>query len=300
MVRFFLIGAELWSDRVNTSIYFLPGSDFHFYLLVFGTLLISAAGYIINDYFDIKIDRINKPKKLIVSKYIKKRWAMLIHVVFNSIAILIGLYLSWIYFNLYIISVFLLTTTILWWYSLSLKRKLLSGNIAISILAASVVLLVGWFELPIIEKQYSGSPAGQPFSASSMVTIKWMVLGYAFFAGFTTLIREIIKDLADMEGDAAVNCKTLPLSIGISATKKIILSMIFLFLLFLSVLIYFYLNNSFTLMYFSALVALPLLTSAIVSFTSNSRKGFLLAGNLIKVAMFTGVLYLYFIKDYAS
>lgn len=299
MTNYFLIGAELWSERVNKSIFHFVSSEFDFFLLIFSTVLISAAGYIINDYFDIKIDRINKPDKLIVGKHIKKRWAMLIHVVFNTLAVFIGFYLTFKYWNLYILSVFIFTTSILWLYSLSLKRRLLIGNIAISILAASVVLLVAWFQIPLLEKEYAGIRSGNPFSKASIENIKWMIYLFAFFAGFSTLIREIIKDLADMNGDAAVHCKTLPLVIGVKKTKYTILFLILLFVAFLASIVFYYLNVNFVVTYFITLVAIPLLASAIICYRSNSRKNYILAGNLVKLAMFTGVLFLFFLKDYA-
>lgn len=299
MTRYFIIGAELMKAGINHSIWNFQTTGFDFFLLVLSTVLISAAGYIINDYFDIKIDRVNKPDKVIVGKYIKKRWAMLLHVVFNSLAVLIGLWLTIKYHNFFIVGAHVFTTSVLWLYSLSLKRQLLIGNIAISLLASLVILLVGWFEVHPLFDSYAHVRTGMPFSQFSLHKIKWIVLAYAFFAGFSTLIREIIKDLADVKGDAVIHCKTIPLVWGMRAAKNIILVLAAVFIVFLIALVQQFLPNSFTFLYAGGLVIIPVALAAFLCYQGEQRKTFILAGNLVKMAMFTGGLYAYFLKDYA-
>ena len=66
-----------------------------FILLSLASVLIAAAGYIINDYFDVNIDQVNKPKKNVVDIIVSRRWAILWHFVLSGIGVLLSLYISW-------------------------------------------------------------------------------------------------------------------------------------------------------------------------------------------------------------
>src|SRR5580698_2522985 len=112
-----------------------------FYLLAFSSVLIAAAGYIINDYFDLNIDRVNKPDRLVVDKLIKRRWAIIWHWVLSGFGVLIGVYISWKIRNILIGTTHIVTVVMLWFYSTTFKRKLIIGNIIISLLTAWVILV---------------------------------------------------------------------------------------------------------------------------------------------------------------
>ena len=101
--------------------------NIHFILLLISTTLIAAAGNIINDYFDVKADRINKPEKVIIGIHIKRRWAIILNWIFNSLAFLISLYLSWKFQNVWLIGIPLISINLLWFYSMYYKRKFLSN-----------------------------------------------------------------------------------------------------------------------------------------------------------------------------
>jgi 4-hydroxybenzoate polyprenyltransferase len=183
-----------------------------FWILCLSSVLIAAAGYIINDYFDLNIDRINKPGKMIVEKVIKRRWTIVLHWILSSIGILLGFYLSWKMRNIFIGPANLVCVALLWFYSTTFKRRLLIGNIIISLLTAWVILVLYLCEFrfhrfidplyhPILSKVYKSS-----------------VL-YGAFAFIISLIREIIKDIEDMEGDARYHCRTMPVVWGIHVSK---------------------------------------------------------------------------------
>ncbi len=69
-------------------------SDFHFFLLVLATVLIAAGGYVINDIYDVETDRINKPEKLIINKYITEKNASTLFMILNIIGVGIGFYFA--------------------------------------------------------------------------------------------------------------------------------------------------------------------------------------------------------------
>ncbi|GAA4850052.1 geranylgeranylglycerol-phosphate geranylgeranyltransferase [Algivirga pacifica] len=170
-------------------------SDPSFFLLTLATLLIAAGGYIINDYYDIKIDMINKPDKIVVGKVMRRRVAIFTHTVFSLTGVAIGFYLSRTLGIIMFSSAFWL-----WLYSNQLKRRAFIGNLTIAALTALSVFIINLY---IREN----NP---------------LVYIYGTFAFFISVIREIIKDLEDQKGDEQFGCKTLPIIWGNAKTKALI------------------------------------------------------------------------------
>ncbi len=203
--------------------YSLALSNIDFALLVLATVLISAAGYAINDYFDIKVDRINKPHKIILGKELSRRKAIFSHIILNIIAVLIGFYLAYRVENWILAFLFIAVAVLLWLYSIRYKRKFLIGNIIISVLAAFVIAIVWVFEYNAIISKTTISI--EELQINNFVRI------FALFAFLTTLLREIVKDIEDIKGDAKTGCKTIPIVSGIRPTKNlaILLSLLIIF-----------------------------------------------------------------------
>jgi 4-hydroxybenzoate polyprenyltransferase len=289
-MHFFVIGKLINSfESENRSAEFLVNS-FDFFLLVFSTILIAGAGYIINDYFDIRIDRINKPEKLIVGKYIKKRVAMLTHTGMNIVAVGIGIYLSLKYGSWLPVIFHLITTTLLWWYSVQLKRKFLSGNVVIAILSGMVPLLVGWFELAGIFEEYK-MQLNTLNDLNPFTYCFYMIIVFCIMAVITTLTREILKDMADIKGDESQNCKTVPIVIGISKTKYVV-NVLLLGTIFtiLGLQIMFYTDTKHAF-YIISFVCLPLLISAIITHKGKERIHFIRASDFIKISMIAALIF---------
>jgi 4-hydroxybenzoate polyprenyltransferase len=224
--------------RIHVSYSRENSEPFDFFLLVFSTLLIAAAGNIINDYFDVKADKINKPHKVIIGKYIKPRWAIVLHWILNFVAFVIACYLSWRYKTFWYVFIHLLSINSLWFYSMYFKRRFLIGNIIIAGLTALVPILCGIHFLEFIQSQrdyLSGSwmietplHTGWAFGAYFNT---FVVLVFAFYAGILNLIREIIKDIEDVKGDLVLRAKTLPIVLGKRKTKIIAIVLLVLLLL---------------------------------------------------------------------
>jgi 4-hydroxybenzoate polyprenyltransferase len=122
-------------------------SDIYFFLMVLSTVMIAAAGYIINDYFDVRIDKVNKPERLVVGKGVKRRVAMGAHTVINIIAIFISLYVSYTIGAWKLGLIYFICALGLWFYSTTFKRQFLIGNIVIAFFTALVPLIVGIYDL---------------------------------------------------------------------------------------------------------------------------------------------------------
>lgn len=186
-----------------------------FSLIVLATMLITAAGYAINDYFDLRTDRINKPERIILGRKISRRSAIFYHSLFNIIAVLLGTYMAIRVQNWPLLFVFLIVPTLLWLYSIRYKRKFLIGNIIVAILAGFVVAIVWVFE--------SHALAAEGIRDVDFMNISYFSRVYALFAFLTTLLREIIKDIEDIKGDAKTGCKTIPVVAGVHSTKKLLI-----------------------------------------------------------------------------
>jgi len=193
--RIFLIGPkQQWTDHI---------ADIDLFLLSLSTILIASAGYIINDYYDIKIDTINRPKRIVVGRILKRRTAMGLHIVTNALGILIGVFLS---VKIAVVNIF--AGFLLWFYSNYLKRLPFIGNFIVAFLT---VLVIG-----VIAVYFRQNSA--------------LIYAFAVFAFIISLIREIIKDMADMKGDIAFGCKTLPIIWGIRKTKYLLYILITIFI----------------------------------------------------------------------
>jgi 4-hydroxybenzoate polyprenyltransferase len=211
IIVFTMLGAAYYIHSTN-SFQFVHFHAFDFSLLIFSTILIAAAGNIINDYFDIKADRINKPDSLIIGKYIKKRWAILLHWIFNGVAVAISIYLSVKYKSLWFIFIHVVSGNLLWYYSLILKKKILSGNIVIAIMTGIIPLLTVLFFKVSNESNSVFSPYhAETWSVFINYNLIYLVAICAFFLN---LSREIIKDIQDVKGDKEIQVKSLPMVIG--------------------------------------------------------------------------------------
>lgn len=197
-------------------------NSFAFFLLVISTILIAAAGNIINDYFDIKADLINKPNRVVIGKYVKPRLAIVSHWMINFIAFSIAVYLSWRLQTYWYLFIHLLTINLLWYYSLRLKRAFFIGNFLIAGLTALVPLLVGYyyFHIRAVMPTNADYTNYYPFTEGTIsnytLLLTFAISGFAFAMN---LAREIIKDMEDVEGDKKLRAKTVPIVLGIPKTK---------------------------------------------------------------------------------
>lgn len=235
--------------------------DANLFLLVLSTVFIAAAGYIINDYYDVKIDFINKPKRVVVGRILKRRGVMVAHSILNFFGISIAFYLSvWVG----LISVG--AAFFLWWYSNQLKRLPFIGNFFIGVLTGASIYLVGVY----YQQQV------------------YLINTYAFFAFSITLIREIVKDMEDLKGDADFGCRTLPVLFGIRKTKVFVYILIAAFIF-----IMFYLANRLgnqTLIIYFLILLLPILHFLFLLVKADTVRQFRAISNYCKVIMLSGIL----------
>ena len=266
-----------------------------FILLSLSSVLIAAAGYIINDYFDLNIDRINKPEKVVVEKIIKRRWAIIWHWVLSGIGIGIGFYLSWKIRNIFIGPSNIICVFLLWFYSTTFKKKLLIGNILISLLTAWVigVLYLAEFRLHrFVDPEFHG--------ALSRV-YKFAVV-YGSFAFIISLVREVIKDMEDMEGDARYDCRTMPLVWGLTAAKFFCVCWLTILVAALIFIQFYVLQYRwwFTILFSCLGVIYPILRVLKKLSKAEEPSQFHRLSQIVKGIMLMGILSMIFLKYYTS
>jgi len=263
----------------------------NFILLVTATVLITAAGYVINDYFDIKTDLINRGKVL-VGTSIPRRQAMMWHNILNITGVLLGFFVSWRTGYFWMGILFLLVSGMLYFYSASYKRQFLIGNIIVAFLTAMVPMLVVLYEAPVLYRFYTLNALQPP----DLTIIFYWVGGFALFAFLTTLTREIIKDIEDFEGDIAYGRNTIPVVIGILTTKIVSICLVLVTLVLLFFVWFLFIHDTITLIYISVTVAAPLLFVIYQIIISKSRRQLHSASRIMKIVMFTGILYSVVVK----
>ena len=266
-------------------------SDFRFALVVLSTVLLAASGYIINDYFDIRIDRINKPKKVLVGKSIKRRSALFLHVLLTIGGILTGLFITYVARKEIYALMYIAVPILLWYYSTTFKRHIVIGNLVISFLTGIVVLLVVSVEFAMLSKVHGNSI----LRTEACSTAWFWTTGFAIFAFLTNFIREIIKDTEDIKGDKAVGCKTLPIALGIYLTKVFVTLLVGTSITLIW-LLYFFVDELHTIPhvvpYFIIGFTVPHLLLVYKWITAKEPKDYHIASALNKLIMLLGVLFM--------
>jgi len=254
---------------------------FNLVLLIGSTVIIAAAGNIINDYFDVKADRINKPEKLIITKHIKRRWAIVSHWSFNGIGFISGIYLSIYYQSIIFVFIHLISINLLWFYSMYFKRKVFIGNLIIAILTGMIPVLTLLYVCFSVSLQSDQNVI--TLLISEDLNLIYIV---ALLAALSNLSREIIKDIQDMSGDRLIYVKSLPMVIGVM-NSKIISTIIMILVILLCLYEANNLNWNIPMVLPLAVSAVTLSISGISLFLSDKLK---ISDQLIKVSMLFGVI----------
>lgn len=209
--RHFIIEPLYQFEKLNLTI-----DNTSFFFFVLGYLLLTAGGYAINDYYDIGIDEINRPNKVILRKYLPLSTGLYIYIILTVSGFIISAAVIFALDIHKLLFVLLIVTFLYWFYTTKYKREFLSGNLAVAFLAALAVGIVWLYE-------FFASVQKVNFPVLHIKSITIVTLTYSAFAFILTLVREIVKDVTDMKGDAAFQCQTIPLRFGIAKTKRILI-----------------------------------------------------------------------------
>lgn len=302
VIRYAVVGSFL-----GLSGFELLMDELDFFLLSLSTVMIAAAGYIINDYFDTKVDRVNRPSKIIVGKYIKRRVCMGAHIVISSIAFLIAVYVAYKVGSLKLALIQFLSIGALWYYSVYFKKQVAIGNVVVAVLAALVPFVSGYYELVVQQENAVDTvnltmfylEQGTPFEEVMLLfqqilkNIMQWVIGFSLFAFLSTIIREIIKDIEDYEGDKKYGSNTLPVVYGKKLATRIAQ---FVGLIMMAILVFLQYqqiktNDTTSFMYFLFAIQIPLGFILFQLNKATEKQHFSKLSGYTKLVMLSGIVY---------
>lgn len=294
---FIALTQVLFEFCIYRSIYPVVNADgseiSRFILLMLASVLIAAAGYMINDYFDLNIDQVNKPDKVVVNTIISRRWVIFWHMFLS----LLGLFftVSALPMNDYwhLVLANLASIILLWFYSTTLKKQLLIGNVLISLLTAWVILVIFFSKYPL-------SIHSLLLADKNEVRFFRYAILYASFAFVISLIREVVKDMEDREGDRKYGCRTMPIVWGLNASKVFVAVWVIVLVAVLGILQVYVIPFGWwhSALYCLLLIILPLLWVLRQLYRANSAEDFHQISTVIKLVMLTGIVSMFFFRIY--
>lgn len=257
-------------------------ADWQYGLLVVSTVLIAAGGYVINNIFDQDTDNENKPNAVIVGKTVSETTAYNLYIALNCVGVGIGFYLSNVIMKPGFASIFILIAATLYLYASSLKQMMLIGNGIVALLLSFSVLIIGIFDL---------YPATASDNQQQMAVVFSVLVDYALFAFILNFIREIIKDLEDVNGDYNQGMSTLPITLGVNRTSKVVFALSFVPIFA----ILYYINNylfqlQFVTLYLMLFVLAPLLFFTVKTWSAKTQNDFTKLSVLLKWILLFGIV----------
>lgn len=265
-----------------------------FILLVIATMTLTASGNVINDYFDVRCDSINRPSTQVVDKLIDRKTTILIHVLLTLFGLFCGLFLSFVLRRETYALFFVLIPIILWFYSTHFKKQIFIGNLVVATMMAITAIVVVAVEVAAIVESGNVQILG-----SEACNQAWRLTAiFAFFAFVTNLSREIIKDMEDVEGDLACSCHTIPIEMGIR-NSKIVVIMLDIFMMIVLWICYqattFLHESYYVLIYYAVGVGCPTLYKIYKLIKAHTPHDYHFISILSKVVMMIGMLSIAFI-----
>ncbi len=257
-------------------------TDFNYILLVIATVCVAAGGYVINNIMDQETDEIAKPQNRVVGVSISETVAYNWYIGLTIVGVGIGFYLSNVIYKPTFASMFILVATLLYMYATSFKQIPVLGNVVVALLLSTSIIIIGLFDiLPAID-------VDNRFRMKEAFNI---LMEYAVFAFIINLIREIVKDLEDMDGDYQSGINTLPIMMGIPKTKIIVG---ILTLISIGILAYYINSNLFELdyvIYYSMVFIIgPLIYFGVKLINAVTKKEFHHLSLVLKLILFFGII----------
>jgi 4-hydroxybenzoate polyprenyltransferase len=259
-----------------------------FLFLVGITVLVAMGGYVINDYFDVQIDAVNRPEKNEVGKRFSASVILNIYLIVTGVAVLSGFYLAFRLKSLTFGLIFPFIAGLLWFYSERYKKMVIRGNIIVAVLSAFVILIVWYFEFLHLRLD----PVKFSQIILNMKDANFFFVFYALFAFLCSLFREVIKDMEDLDGDRAYGCTTIPIMIGVKRTKWIVAALVVMTVVLLGFGQATFSSRGYSLVfwYFLAVVQIPLAYLLFRIFAAKEKDDYRFLSLLCKIIMVAGLL----------
>lgn len=265
-------------------------------LLIMSTICIAAGGYVINDYFDVKIDRINRPDDMVVTRVISREGAMRWFYVLTAVGITAGLATAWWAHSWNLLFIYVVIPGLLWFYSASYKRMLLVGNLIVAFISALVPLIVAIIHADYLQHLYGDSLAYTPIVGQLYI---WLG-SFALFSFLLTWAREVVKDMEDIEGDREMECRTMPIVWGETASKVVVTILVVATMALVSYIAWFVLPfpmewSTLTSRFVVFGLLVPMVCVLVLLWFARSKRELHTVQQVLKFAMFLGTMFSYVI-----
>ena len=269
--------------------------DWGFYMLMLGTMLIAAGGYVINDYFDVHIDSVNRSKKMIVGAAMPRRKAIALHLWLSIFGLAFGIAATVATHRFWYVFVFIGAFILLWIYSRDLKKTAFWGNLLIAMLSGIVPLLVGMTEYFAVADSIS---YWDICHINAVKMAMQVIIFFSVFAFLFSLMREIVKDCEDIEGDRLNGVRSIPVKIGLKKTNIIVavlalvsaFAVLFFWFYYLSR-TRFFMFESAPVFYLGAFVILPTIVCGVISLFGTTKRKYSFLSAAIKWIMVIGIAF---------
>lgn len=272
----------------------MPLRGIDFTCLVLSMVFISAGGYVINDYYDLAIDRINHPDRMVVGKVVSLGQASAYHLVFSITGIALGLIPSLHAGSFRLAGIQLIYVAVLWYYSFRYKQLLFWGNFVVSLLTALIIPLVWLYEFFGLRQDVLVFADGIP----GFAMVNYCILAYFLFAFLLTFAREILKDCLDVTGDQQHGCRNFPIHFGQVGAARMAGTLLVLVLLLMAVLHFWVLPglSLWVALYAGLFIDLPMLYLVYLIFRPGKEIPYRLLVSSLKWTMLAGILSMIFIQ----
>ncbi len=287
LLTFFILRYCIEGSILKVNGYNFVLSTFDFVLLVLSVILIAAGGYAINDYFDVETDKENR-KFNALNSGIKPQTAITLYLVFSAIGFGLGFYISYKIGHPKFSLIFFIAASLLWFYSSAFKKTFLLGNFIVAFLVGLIPLLIAIYDVLLMFVKYKTDII--EYGINFNIITLWM-LGYSIFAFGYTLLREIIKDIEDYDGDIAAGANTLPIVLGQNAAKFIAVIIDLLLVAAMSWIFLKYLHQVWSLIYFGVFLILPNFVLLYFLISAQEAKDYHKASTTVKLIMLSGIAY---------
>ena len=240
--------------------------DVDLFYIVLASISVVAAGYIINNFYDVKVDRINSPLKAGLDNYVRQSTKLKLYFALNFAGFIFGMQISWraaLFFAIYIFAI--------WFYSHKLKRYPFTG-----LVSATVLTILPFFAVFVYFKNFSK-----------------IIFVHAIFLFLVLMVRELLKDLQNMKGAIVNNYDTFPVFYGEEKTK--ILAIILLVLTLFPVVVLFSYPALSYMRYYFYFALIVLIFLGFYLWNSTETKQYRIMHNVLKVLLLIGVFSLIFI-----
>ena len=261
-----------------------------FIFVSLSTLCITAAGYIINDYFDIKIDIINRPDKVVLDKIIPLRTAIIAHVILNVAGIVLALAVASRFHHYEWLALQVVCINLLWFYSTHFKKQYITGNVVVALLTALSIVVVMLYE-PLLHPYLDRPGVLRYNEGTAYINPIRMCFGYCYFAFMLTWMREIVKDMEDYQGDSEEGCVTMPIRKGLQFSTRFVQVLGIVTTISLGFIAYYFFTAAYYVLsiYTVALTLLPIGIWCLYVARKTTRLHYHAASRWLKIIMISGI-----------